>query len=124
MTVPTPAVNVPDEIVMKVEALEQAADFAGATQRLNDIDDVKAARSDLLATIARHITPAPPADEELREAIKTCQEVATNTHRESLRSYGQGDGQTGYRLEVEAAAISTVLRAVQAQSTDLEKPNG
>ena|SRR5436190_7969327 len=57
--------DIPDEIMMKVDALVDAAMHCG--RRLNRPslehpgEKMEAARTDLLATIARHITPAPPA---------------------------------------------------------------
>jgi hypothetical protein len=74
----TPAVNVPDEIVKKVDALVDTATTLEAVSH-GDVDvlvsgpeanaEYKAAHADLLATIASHITPALPADEELRDAM-------------------------------------------------------
>jgi hypothetical protein len=65
--------------------------------------EYKAARTDLLATIARHITPAPPSDAELREAVERCK-----LYIDDFRLVGD---------TTTAAAISTVLRAVQAPAS-------
>jgi hypothetical protein len=112
MTVPTPAVNVPDEIVKKVDALVDTATTLEAVSH-GDVDvlvsgpeanaEYKAARTDLLATIARHITPAPPSDAELREAVERCK-----LYIDDFRLVGD---------TTTAAAISTVLRAVQAPAS-------
>jgi hypothetical protein len=114
MTVPTPAVNVPDEIVKKVEALIIEAErhatehFPRDSDRYASHDRIDSVRTDLLATIARHLSPAPPADEELRDAVIRLQYV---------RDYSGKFGGT-YTIDArDAAAISTVLRAVQAPAS-------
>lgn len=64
--------------------------------------------ADLLATIARHITPAPPADEQLREAVNKCNTTVVN-----LRSLAALNNDDPHAKDI-AAAISTVLRALVA----------